>query len=80
MDVILPAVCVDGEILRRKVLDNWVDFAARSETNGASTTLKFCFHIHQAMINVKNLFQVGPLKRESLEKKPWTVSVYIVDL
>ena len=69
MDVILPAVCVDGEISRRKVLDNWVDFAARSETNGVSTILKFRFHIHQAMINVKNLFAVGQQKMRVFGKE-----------
>ena len=41
---------------RRMVLDNWTKFANRTYTHGAGTTQKFCFHIHQAMLNIENLF------------------------
>jgi hypothetical protein len=46
-----------------------VKFAARCNTNGAGETLKFRFHIHQAMINVENLFVVGRLKARVFGKE-----------
>jgi hypothetical protein len=46
----------DGNINRKMVLDNWVKLAASGYHNGAGTTLKFRFHIHQAMLNIENVF------------------------
>jgi hypothetical protein len=69
LDVIKPSMNERGEIVRKDVLDNWVKFAARCNTNGAGETLKFRFHIHQAMINVENLFVVGRLKARVFGKE-----------
>jgi hypothetical protein len=46
----------DGNMDRKMVLDNWVKLAASGYHNGAGTTLKFRFHIHQAMLNIENVF------------------------
>jgi hypothetical protein len=45
-----------GTMNRKKVLDNWVKLASSGNHYGAGTTLKFCFHIHQAMLNIENVF------------------------
>ena len=79
LDVIKPSTNVNGEVVRKLVLDNWVKLVDRCNTNGASNTLKFCFHIHQAMINVENLFVVGEQKMRVLDERLWTVYVSTMD-
>jgi hypothetical protein len=55
-DVLEASVDDKGTMNRKKVLDNWVKLASSGNHYGAGTTLKFRFHIHQAMLNIENVF------------------------
>jgi hypothetical protein len=55
-DVIEASVDDNGTMNRKMVLDSWVKLASSGNHSGAGTTLKFCFCIHQAMLNIQNVF------------------------
>jgi hypothetical protein len=55
-DVLELSVDSNGIMNRKMVLDNWVKLASSVNHRGAGTTLKFRFHIHQAMLNIENVF------------------------